>query len=647
MMNYISKCSKSNMVEVLYMRDYFTGVLRFWGVKMDTKKFDFEKMTREELLLFVNSLNESQNGSLGLVWDHEREPEKIVLDCNKKIPVLEQCNEKCIFTDKHMQNNILIEGDNFHSLSVLTYTHSESIDVIYIDPPYNTKSDYFIYNDKYVNDKDDYKHSKWLNFMEKRLRLARTLLKDDGCIMISINENELFVLKLLCDKIFDEKNYLTMFSVKVRHPDRILKGDKDFHEVTEFLLFYRKSEKFKVAKRKEPNTSIKDYKYDIELISDNPEYVQMGKKIVEVYKPGEYRIRTVKANHNALKKTSIRGSLKEGNSSGRFFMKYLNQDFEKHRGYLYKVPDMGADGLGFRYFTIPTANQKNGDYFQGVPLKSSDYKEFPYPNLLDFEADFNNVASEGGVEFRNGKKPIEFIKFLFTISGLENKPNAIVLDFFAGSGSTGHALLDYNMQFGGNRKFILCTNNEVSDTEAERFRKSHKLKLSEFEELKKNNDIIWSEFVYNNGICNSITYPRMKNVFSEYSANLLYFRTDFVSLEGTKDQLYYDMTEKCISMLNVKEDTHELVENTDEYSIFSNGEKTKMTCVYFDIYGERYDEFIKRIEEISEYKSLYIFTYGNDINKNDLLDVHNYKVEPIPYRILQLYKKIVLLSKGG
>ena len=613
---------------------------------MENKKYDFENMTKEELIVYLNSLNEVQNGSLGLVWDHEREPEKIVLDCNKKIPILEHCMDKDIFSDKQMPNNILIEGDNFHSLSVLAYTHSESIDVIYIDPPYNTKTDYFIYNDKYVNDKDDFKHSKWLNFMEKRLRLARTLLKDDGCIMISINENELFVLKLLCDKIFDEKNYLTMFSVKVRHPDRILKGDKDFHEVTEYLLFYRKSDSFKVAKRQERNTSIKDYIYSIDVLSNNPERIQMGKKEVEVYKPGEFRIKKVKANPDALKKTSIRGSIKEGNSSGRFFMKFLNDGFEEHRGYLYKVPDMGADGLGYRFFSIPTNNQKNGDYFQGIPIKSNEFKEFPYPNLLDFEVDFNNVASEGGVEFLNGKKPIEFIKFLFTISGLEKKPNAVVLDFFAGSGSTGHALLDYNMQNGGNRKSILCTNNEVSDIETDRFRKSLKMKPSEFEQMKITNNSTWIEFANEKGICNSITYPRMRNVFSEYNGNLLYFKTDFVSLEGTKDQLYYDMTEKCISMLNVKEDTHELIESTEEYSIFSNGDKTKLTCVYFDIYGERYDDFIKRIEEISEYKSLYIFTYGNEINQNDLLDVHNYKVEPIPYRILQLYNKIVLLSRG-
>src|SRR5699024_10461346 len=124
----------------------------------------------------------------------------------------------------------------------------------------------------------------------------------------------------------------------------------------------------------------------------------------------------------------------------------------------------GADGLGYRYFTIPEQgkNRKNGDYYQGLPVNRSAVKEFPYPNFLDFEVDFNNVAREGGVEFRNGKKPVEFLKFLFTMGGLEDKTEAVVLDFFAGSGSTGQALLEFNREHGGNRKFILCTNNEIS-----------------------------------------------------------------------------------------------------------------------------------------------------------------------------------------
>ena len=149
---------------------------------------NFENMSKEELIEYINNLNEEQSGKYGLVWDAEKVLEQVVVDCNKLIPVLKEEENKKI--DNGGEDNILIEGDNFHSLSVLNYTHKESIDVIYIDPPYNTGNKDFMYNDSFVDVEDGYRHSKWLNFMSKRLKLARNLLKDDGIICISIDDNE-------------------------------------------------------------------------------------------------------------------------------------------------------------------------------------------------------------------------------------------------------------------------------------------------------------------------------------------------------------------------------------------------------------------------------------------------------------------------
>ena len=104
--------------------------------------------------------------------------------------------------------NLLIEGDNYHVLSVLNYTHKGKIDVIYIDPPYNRGSSDFKYNDKFVDREDGYKHSKWLNFMRNRLTLAKAVLKNTGVIFISIDENEFAQLKILLDEIFEENNFL-------------------------------------------------------------------------------------------------------------------------------------------------------------------------------------------------------------------------------------------------------------------------------------------------------------------------------------------------------------------------------------------------------------------------------------------------------
>ena len=167
---------------------------------------NYNELTKEDLIKLLEE-NENTSGKYGLVWDKEKEPEKIVVDCDKKIPILEEISANNINNDNCLKN-ILIEGDNFHSLSILNYTHKERIDVIYIDPPYNTGNKDFMYNVTFLDSDDGYKHSKWLNFMEKRLVLSKSLIKNNGIIFISIDDNEQAQLKLLCDKIFGEKNFI-------------------------------------------------------------------------------------------------------------------------------------------------------------------------------------------------------------------------------------------------------------------------------------------------------------------------------------------------------------------------------------------------------------------------------------------------------
>ncbi|PIP16906.1 MAG: site-specific DNA-methyltransferase, partial [Candidatus Portnoybacteria bacterium CG23_combo_of_CG06-09_8_20_14_all_37_13] len=123
----------------------------------------------------------------GLVW--EEKPEEVVEMCKEKLPVLKEVKNKEIITDKDKPVNLLIEGDNYHALSVLNYTHAKKVDVIYIDPPYNRGTGDFKYNDKFVDREDGYRHSKWLGFMGKRLSLAKSLLKNTGVIFISVDEN--------------------------------------------------------------------------------------------------------------------------------------------------------------------------------------------------------------------------------------------------------------------------------------------------------------------------------------------------------------------------------------------------------------------------------------------------------------------------
>ena len=167
---------------------------------------DYSLLSREDLVSLLLKYDEKKK--YGIVWDEERVPEKVVTDCQTHLPVLTEVKDKEIITNPNELTHLLIEGDNFHTLSVLNYTHQGKIDLIYIDPPYNTGNKDFIYNDKYVDTIDTYRHSKWLNFMNKRLELARELLTERGSIFISIDDNEFAQLKMLCDKIFGEENFV-------------------------------------------------------------------------------------------------------------------------------------------------------------------------------------------------------------------------------------------------------------------------------------------------------------------------------------------------------------------------------------------------------------------------------------------------------
>lgn len=198
----------------------------------------YENFTTEQLIEILQHQDKMlKDVKYGLSWDKEKEREKVVTDCEKNLPILQSVLDKDIIVNNYPEN-ILIQGDNFHSLSVLNYTHENSIDMIYIDPPYNTLSQGFIYNDKLIDVNDGYRHSKWLNQIEKRLLLARNLMKDSASIFISIDDNEIAQLKLLCDSIFGEKNYIACLPTVMN-----LKGNQDefaFAGTHEYTLVYSK-----------------------------------------------------------------------------------------------------------------------------------------------------------------------------------------------------------------------------------------------------------------------------------------------------------------------------------------------------------------------------------------------------------------------
>ncbi len=325
-----------------------------------------------------------------------------------------------------INDNYIIKGNNLLALYSLLPVYRGKVKLIYIDPPYNTESDSFNYN-------DSFNRSAWLTFMKDRIRAAKDLLAKEGFLFVHISFHQYAYLKVLLDEEFNQNNICT-FNLLVRHPNRILKADKDFHDVMEYILVYTKNKVAnKIAKIQVENT-IDNYVYKIKELSEGKK-IKLNGGEATYFEPAEYEIIKEVPNVENLQKISIRGSLKEGNSSGRFYEKYLapiKNQFSPMT--IFKVNDMGNDSFDHRYFYVPEVGKANGGYFQGVPKDSKEFKIKPYPNFLDFVQEFNNVGYEGTVEFRNGKKPESLLKKVFEIGGLEK--GDLVLDFFLGSGTT-------------------------------------------------------------------------------------------------------------------------------------------------------------------------------------------------------------------
>lgn len=321
--------------------------------------------------------------------------------------------------------NLIIKGNNLLAVASLLKRYEGKIKCIYIDPPYNTGSDSFGYNDKFSR-------STWLSFMKTRLELSRRLLASDGVILIQCSFHQYPYLRVLADEVLREACHQFDMNTLVRHPGRSLTSDKEFNDVVEYTLIYAKNETFKMPKQQVVKTD-EDYQFDIRLPEMPYETILLGGKEVAVYLPDTVSIDRSAGHAGGLKSMSIRGSIREKNSSGRFYVAYLENLIGQYpEGTFFAVPNMGDDGLPFRLFELPKNGNKNGVYYPGMPV-STDVTLIPYPNFMDFVQEYNLVNEEGGYSFRNGKKPEEFIAFYLDVF---TKENDFVLDFCLGSGTT-------------------------------------------------------------------------------------------------------------------------------------------------------------------------------------------------------------------
>lgn len=335
------------------------------------------------------------------------------------------------FTNYDIFDNILIHGDNLLALKALEQEYSGKIKCIYIDPPYNTGNAFDHYD-------DSLEHSIWLSLMRDRLELLWRLQHKSGFICCHIDDSEGHYLKVLMDEIWGRDNYLTTLYIQVRYPAKTLKQDMDFHKEIEQIHVYRKDYGARPSLNIISNSFDKFVYYIRE--TGKGKLIELGGKKVKIFSPDEYEIIKGESGPDGLKEIWATGAILDGNSSGRFFRDYLQGRVQKDGlGALYKVEGIGDDKFGHRYFTGPKReNATKGKYYQGVPnelLKNPDMQKLsPIENFYDLSGAFGNCRHEGGVEFRSGKKPERLLEIILRHF---SHPGDLVLDSFAGSGTTG------------------------------------------------------------------------------------------------------------------------------------------------------------------------------------------------------------------
>ena len=547
------------------------------------RKIDYSNWSKSELIKEVKKFEKRKK--YGIIWDEDRTKEIFEEEVKKKLPVLKENKTKTIISNLKQPTNILIEGDNYHVLSVLNYTHKNKIDVIYIDPPYNTGKE-FTYNDKIVDVEDSYKHSKWLSFMKKRLSLAKKLLSKKGVIFISIDDNEQAQLKLLCNEIFNEENFVaTIIWQKKFSPQNDAKYFSDMHD---FILVYARKkningEKHGWIRNLLPRTEEMDARYK------NPDNDPRG-----IWASGGLDVKTYSEKYDYPITTP----------SGRIVNPPKGTCWRVSKTRFSELVKDNKIWFGENGKNVPRIKRFLTDVQNGiVPSTWWDIK-FAGHNQ-DAKQELNRINIEQPFD---NPKPVKLIKRILEIA---SDKNSIVLDFMAGSGTTGHAVLELNKQDNGNRRFILCTNNE-------------------------------------NNICTGICYPRLKRIIKGHtnsknkqieplSSNLKYFRTDFVDSEPT-DQNKKIMVNESTEILCLKENCYDLVIKGDQFKIFKNYKDQYLGIIY---YYDGIDPFKKEVLKIDKKINTYVFSLSDTVDDEEFAEVdHLVNLKPIPSAILNVYRRI-------
>ena len=537
-----------------------------------------------QLLTYLSELEKDVNGKkYGLVFEEHREAIDTVLAENTSVLT----EEPSLLIDKGGEMNFLLEGDNLAALKLLEKTRRGKIDLIYIDPPYNTGNKDFIYDDCFVDSQDTFRHSKWLSFMSKRLELAKHLLSERGVIFISIDDREQAGLKLLCDSIFDESCFVADVSWQRTYSMR--NDVKGIAAEVEHLLVYSENPLWRPLKL--PRTEKMDAKYKNvdndprgpwrNIIASAPSASTHQGMVYAIQHPFtgqliypptgrcwplqqnqmfeimcewcEYELKNIGDCHrraqicnvadNEVRKEVMAIMLKHSVEKSA---QQARVRYEKGQWPQFFFTKKGQGTLSRKAYLNTVSGRPVTNFWPYEEVGHTDEAARMLKSIFDGQTIFDTP------------KPVRLMDRIITIA---SQPDSTILDFFAGSGTTGHAVLAHNAAHPDSRRtFILCTNNE-------------------------------------NNICRNVTYERIKRVIERegYAASLKYYRIDYVPIN---EQLYYEYADELLHHIR------ELVELENGINFIENAE---IAIVLTD---EELADFIARPEAFAKCHTLYL---GHDI----------------------------------
>ena len=564
-----------------------------------------EGLTNEEKSALLELLNKEKK--YGLVW--ENKPEDVEERLRDHLPVLEEVKSRAILSDSpDAPNHILIEGDNLEALTALSYTHEGKIDVIYIDPPYNTGNKDFIYNDSFVDSEDGYRHSKWLSFMSKRLGIAKRLLSDKGVIFISIDDNEQAQLKLLCDDILAERNFVANY---IWQSTAGSNTGTDIVTVTEYILVYSKNRDY--VQFDGMLSSEESFPYEDEYVKNRGRYAL-----------DKLDRRRVGGHYSDALNYAI--TMPDGT------MRYpggTNTKSQEGWNYLWSKSKVEW-GIQNDFIVLKKSkglwNVYNKRYSKIDNSGNIIERSIPFRNLITSDqcntaqgtAEITSIFSIRPFDF---PKPSKLIKHLL-MNIVRSKKKSTILDFFAGSGTTLHATMQLNSEDGGHRQCILVTNNE-------------------------------------NNICEEVTYERNKRVINGYTTpkgeqveglknnSLRYYKTELLPREKSPRNMRALMA-AATELLCIKEDLYEESKRFGRYRTnpktiryFEKGDK-RMLIIFCEELADQIAEEIKTLDFGGQRLKIYIFSpdrYAFDDNFYEVQD--KVQLVALPAAIYDAYRRVL------